>query len=202
MSLFSSNANGKAFTFQAGLIATNVTLLAPTNGWNGLTAPVLLIVSNYVGDANGTTGQLHYISQSVLLGNSQATNANLTFFQLQDTNNVYLRKVSNYLHATSMAIDLSTDVSASITNSTSANVAVLLTNTVPGTSGQLLITSDGSARTFSVFSDKLITMLSTNETVNSTQIVTTASKEMVINWKVRKKTATSTNILVWAKSQP
>ncbi len=113
-----------------------------------------------------------------------------------------LRTITNYAHATSITIDASTDVSASVTNDTSANVSLLITNTVDGASGHLLITSDASARTFSVFSDKNIRMFSTNETLNSTQIVSTASKDMLINWLVKKKTATATNVYVWAKSEP
>jgi hypothetical protein len=112
------------------------------------------------------------------------------------------RRASNYAHATSIAIDCGADVAADITNSTSANVSLLLTNIVPKTSGRLSITSDGSARTFSIFSGASITMLSTNETLNSTQIVTTASKRMVLNWAATLETPTKTNLLVWAKSAP
>lgn len=73
ISLMSSNSNGKFFTFQAGCVFTNLTLLAPTNGWNGLTPPFLLVVSNVWGDANGTTGQLQWISQSSLVTSGLAS---------------------------------------------------------------------------------------------------------------------------------
>jgi hypothetical protein len=112
------------------------------------------------------------------------------------------RRITNYAHATSIAINTGTDVSAFVTNTTSANVSLLLTNAAPGTSGSFTTTSDGSARTFSIFSDKPIVMLSTNETVNATQIVTTASKKIKICWSVDLLSATVTNYSVWAKSAP
>lgn len=112
------------------------------------------------------------------------------------------RVATNYAHATSIAVDCSNDIAANITNSTSANVSLLLTNVVPNTSGRLSVTSDGSSRTFNVFAGISITMISTNETLNSTQLVTTASKRMLINWAATLETPTKTNLLVWAKSQP
>lgn len=60
-----TNANGKLFSIQAGSIASNITLLPPTNGFAGITAPVLG-VTNIVGDANGTTGRLYWIELSAL----------------------------------------------------------------------------------------------------------------------------------------
>lgn len=112
------------------------------------------------------------------------------------------RVATNYAHASSIAVNCSTDVAAAITNSTSGNVSLLLTNVVPNTSGRLSVTSDGSVRTFNVFAGVSITMLSTNETLNSTQLVTTASKRLLINWAATLETPTKTNLLVWAKSQP
>jgi hypothetical protein len=89
-----------------------------------------------------------------------------------------------------------------VTNYTTANCSVLLTGAVVGASGSFTTKSDSSARTFSFFSDKLITMLSTNETLNSTQVVTTAGKKLKVNWHVEQSTNGTAEIALWAKSQP
>lgn len=184
------------------IVTMNVTGVQPTNA----------VLTALQGNPNVTTNILSGGGPIIVTSNNagvftitstaQPTNTALTFLGNVDTNAFFQRKATNYAHATSIAINCGTDVAANITNSTSADVSVLLTNVVPNTSGRISITSDGSARTFNLFSGISITMLSTNETLNSTQIVTTASKRMLINWAATLETPTKTNLLVWAKSAP
>lgn len=140
----------------------------------------------------------------VVWTNGPCTDANLITQSALATSNQFFiqRRITNYAHASSIAVDAGTDVAASVTNFVTGNVSLLITNAVAGMSGRLRVWSDSSARTFSVFSDKLITMLSTNETANSTQLVTTASKRMFINWACDTGTNGTTAISLWAKSQP
>lgn len=176
-----------------------------------------IILTNAIGVASGGTGKTNATANKLLSGNDTnaldevtvgttlslaGTAGSTRTLDVSSAISAAQRRVTNYAHATSLGLDASTDVAAYVTNTTSANVALLITNTVPGTSGTFTTTSDGSARTFSIFSDKLIVMISTNETVNSTQIVTTASKKLKICWQVDLASATATNIAVWAKSQP
>lgn len=131
----------------------------------------------------------------------QATNTILTFLQSMATNQLFFRRQTNYAQATSIAINASTDVAATQTNPFTANASLLLTSAVVGTSGRFSGPSDGTPRTLKVYSAHPIVMLSTNETTEGTNIVTTASKWVTVHWSVEQ----SNNIpvlAVWAKSQP
>lgn len=131
-----------------------------------------------------------------------ATNATLGTGLTLSGNTLYDRRVTNYAHNANVQIDCSTDVKAASTNAIAGNVNVNWTNAVIGTSGRWSFTSDGSARTFSFFAGVTLTPLSTNEMVNATNVLTTASKSGVICWDVTRKSATETQILYWAKNAP
>lgn len=73
LSLYSSNLSGNSFTLKSGLVASNMTLLVPSNTTVGLTRPVL-VVSNLVYGANGaSTGQLAWVDSSTF-GGATSTN--------------------------------------------------------------------------------------------------------------------------------
>jgi hypothetical protein len=194
--LIGANGTNYANAFSATLTALAYAIGA--NGTNysqsvtgGLAALTYTIGANGTNYANALSATLTALAYTI---GANATNyANAFFAQ---------RRVTNYAYAASIVIDLATDVDASITNPITGNLNVLATNTVPGRSFRLWGTSDSSARTINVFCDKSIVMLSTNETANSTQVVTTASKDIILNGATRQKTAAATNLNLWAKSQP
>lgn len=125
-----------------------------------------------------------------------------------DTNGVnglyitpFTRRYTNYASA-SITINCATDVTANYTNAVEANNTITLATPVIGTSGSLGLVSDGSARTLAILAPVAITWLSTNDTANATNILTTASKRSLFAWRVGTGTdGVSTNIHCWVKNQ-
>ena len=146
-----------------------------------------------------TTGitNIGYIVTDNLISSGTISSDTFNVSTLNVTNP--LPVVTNYAHASSLTLSLNRDTLASVTNDTSGNVNLLLTNTAIGFSGRMYFTSDSSARTISLFCDKTIKFLSTNSTINGTQFITTASQDLILCWDQRRKTATSSNIYVWAE---
>jgi len=127
---------------------------------------------------------------------------------IRDTNGVNgldivlsTRRYTNYASA-SITINCATDVTANYTNAVAANNTITLATPVIGTSGSLGLVSDGSARTLAILAPVAITWLSTNDTANATNILTTASKRSLFAWRVGMGTdGVSTNIHCWVKNQ-
>lgn len=111
------------------------------------------------------------------------------------------RRYTNYA-SESITINCATDVTANYTNAVAANNTITLSTPVIGTSGSLGLVSDGSARTLAILAPVAITWLSTNDTANATNILTTASKRSLFAWRVGMGTdGVSTNIHCWVKNQ-
>jgi len=114
-------------------------------------------------------------------------------------------RTTNYIDG-NITINCSTDVSANWTNAVAGNRTVTLATPVIGTSGSLSLTSDSSARTLAILcAEATITWLSTNDTAESTNILTTASKDSLFAYRVRLKHIAGagplTNIQCWVKNQ-
>lgn len=149
------------------------------------------------------------VLHGTMRANGLGTNANVESYLGRRSDGEIVETVSpapivtNYAHATTLTIPASADVKASVTNDTSADVAVTFSTPVPGKSGRLVVTSDSSARTISFLcSGATLTPAATNNMVNTTNAVTTASKRMLICWDVNRKSVLETNILYWAVSVP
>ena len=113
----------------------------------------------------------------------------------------FTRRYTNYASA-SITINCATDVTANYTNAVAANNTITLATPVIGTSGSLGLVSDASARTLAILAPVAITWLSTNDTANATNILTTASKRSLFAWRVGMGTdGVSTNIHCWVKNQ-
>ena len=138
-----------------------------------------------VATENGVETTTNYLTRTVTIRSNQRT--------------------TNYPSG-ALTINCATDVSAAVTNAVGGDFAITLATPVIGTSGSLSLTSDGSARTLAILcTAATITWMSTNDTVTSTNILTTASKDSLFAWKVRQKhlagSAPITNLQVWVKNQ-
>lgn len=113
------------------------------------------------------------------------------------------QRYTNYADATTIIINAGTDVTANITNAVAGNRTIAFATPVIGMSGSLGFVSDASARTLTILSTNcLITWMSTNNTANSTNILTDASKRSIFAWRVGMGTdGVSTNIHCWVKNQ-
>lgn len=77
--LSSTNLNGNSFSIQASIIYSNIVLLAPTNGFNGISDPVL-VVTNITGTGGNHTGQLSWVSMASLGGGITGTDTRVLYF--------------------------------------------------------------------------------------------------------------------------
>jgi hypothetical protein len=138
----------------------------------------------------------------LVMGEGMIATDNLT--AIPQTRTLSTRVVTNKLYAAAMVLDASTDVHASGTNAIAGNVTLLLTNAVIGRSGSLSLLSDGSARTIAIFAGPTLTWISTNATSAATNLLTTASKQSLLCWRVSAgaTASPSTNIHLWAQNQP
>lgn len=99
---------------------------------------------------------------------------------------------------------LATHVAANWTNAVAGNRTITITRPVPGMSFRLSLVSDGSARTLSLFNvaGGTCTWLSTNDTANATNVLTTAGKRSLICGTVDLGTdGNTTNLTLWVKNQ-
>lgn len=153
----SSNANGNFFTFQSGLISSNMTVLLPTNTPVGLTRPVM-VLSNLVYGASGTsTGQLCWVEGATIGATVIASAMIQTNFVL---NQIYTNDTGSALFVRASAIALITGVAGtasldlmvspaggtSWSNASRFSVSSLLTSLAATNSGEVsaIITNTGS----------------------------------------------------------
>lgn len=110
--------------------------------------------------------------------------------------------LTNYADG-NIGIIAATDVTANFTNVVAGNRSITITTPVIGTSGSLGLVSDGTARTLSVIcASAAITWLSTNDTINLTNLLTNPGKRYLWVYRVGMGTdGVSTNIHCWGKSQ-
>ncbi len=103
-----------------------------------------------------------------------------------------------------ISFPLYTHVAANWTNAVAGNRTITITSPVVGMSFSLSLVSDGSARTLSIFNvaGGTCTWLSTNDTANATNVLTTASKRSLICGRVDLGTdGNTTNLTLWVKNQ-
>lgn len=86
----STNGNGKSFSLEGTLIYSNLTLLAPTNGFAGISDPLMRVI-NVTGTGGNHTGQLAWVSASAFqqssitlsnIGSAPVTNENSSALQI------------------------------------------------------------------------------------------------------------------------
>lgn len=171
--------------------STNQTVRSPVGSSTALTVNTnaLKVVGTNVGVGTADPAANLDVPGTAAIGTLRATNV-IPLIQ------------TNYAAASSVILNANTHVSADVTNAIGTAVSVLVTNPLVGASGSFKIKSDASARTISLFSGHLLTPMSTNATVNSTNLITTVSKDLLICWSVRQGTATQTQILYWAVAAP
>lgn len=200
-SVSNSSASDIVVTFYTNSVAANPYDLATKTNVNTFTASASAI----------TTAELKYIGSGIWQLESVKGPVAIQKFGpgiITDTNGanglditLSTRRYTNYASA-SITINCATDVTANYTNAVAANNTITLATPVIGTSGSLGLVSDGSARTLAILSPVAITWLSTNDTANATNILTTANKRSLFAWRVGMGTdGVSTNIHCWVKNQ-
>lgn len=111
---------------------------------------------------------------------------------------------TNFAHATTLSIPaVAIGVKATVTNDVSAPATYTFTTPTVGTSGRMLFRDNGTTRTIGVQAwPAPIRLMSTNNTSNTTNILSVVSKWMMLNYDVSRGTNGTTNFYMWVTAEP